>query len=76
MEYTTLSLHWFSQLASLLTPFSALAVVVVLVTILPMVMDRATAEKPKPKIASSGSRFANRQDFAANGVEIIEKGFN
>ncbi|KAK1505350.1 cytochrome P450 [Colletotrichum abscissum] len=54
----------------------ALAVVVVLVTILPMVMDRATAEKPRPKIASSGSWFANKQNFAANGVDIIEKGFN
>ncbi|KXH46562.1 cytochrome P450 [Colletotrichum nymphaeae SA-01] len=75
MDSTTLLLHWFPQLASLLSPYSALAVVVVLVTILPMVMDRATAEIPIPKIASSRSWFASRQDFAANGVEIIEKGF-
>ncbi|KAG7048104.1 cytochrome P450 [Colletotrichum scovillei] len=75
MDSTTLPLHWFPQLASLLSPYSALAVVVVLVTILPMVMDRATAEIPIPKIASSRSWFASRQDFAANGVEIIEKGF-
>ncbi|KAJ0296863.1 hypothetical protein COL516b_011249 [Colletotrichum fioriniae] len=75
MDSTTLPLHWFPQLLSLLTPYSALAVVVVLVTILPMVMDRATAEIPIPKITSSRSWFASRQDFAANGVEIIEKGF-
>ncbi|KXH28261.1 cytochrome P450 [Colletotrichum simmondsii] len=75
MDSNLLPVHWFPQLASLLTPYSALAVVVVLVTILPMVMDRATPEIPIPKVASSRSWFASRHDFAANGVEIIEKGF-
>ncbi|KAK1725124.1 hypothetical protein CaCOL14_011046 [Colletotrichum acutatum] len=75
MDSTALPLHWFPQLASLLTPYSVLAVVVVLVTILPMVMDRATTGIPIPKISSSRSWFASRQDFAVNGVEIIEKGF-
>ncbi|KAL2878418.1 hypothetical protein SGCOL_006392 [Colletotrichum sp. CLE4] len=75
MESTTVPLHWFPQLASLLTPYSALAIVVVLVTILPMVMDRAPPEISIPKVTSSNSWFASRQDFAAHGVEIIEKGF-
>ncbi|OHF03923.1 cytochrome P450 [Colletotrichum orchidophilum] len=74
MDSPKLLLDWPPLFLSYVTPGSALAVVVILVTVLPMILDQ-TAGHSIPRITSSKSWFASRKDFAAHGVEIIEKGF-
>lgn len=77
MDSTKLQPHWPLQPLHALSNLSpALAAAVALAVILPMLLSWATAGRSIPKIKSSKSWFATRQDFAAHGVEIIEKGFN
>ncbi|OHW94362.1 cytochrome p450 [Colletotrichum incanum] len=71
-----LHLHWPPQLVRLLSSTPALAAAVLLAAAISFVLNWATTDRSIPKITSSKSWFATRQDFAAHGVEIIEKGFN
>ncbi|KAK1991630.1 cytochrome P450 [Colletotrichum falcatum] len=71
-----LHIHWPPQLVRLLSSTPALSTAIVFALALSFVLSRTTANRSIPKITSSKSWFATRQDFAAHGVEIIEKGFN
>ncbi|KAF6822974.1 cytochrome p450 [Colletotrichum musicola] len=53
----------------------ALTAAIVLSVVVPLVLRWTTSDRSIPKITSSKSWFASRQDFAAHGVEIIENGF-
>ncbi|KAK1962326.1 cytochrome P450 [Colletotrichum sublineola] len=69
-----LHIHWTPQLVRL--PSSTPALFVILFAIaLWFALNRATADRSIPTIKSSKAWFSTRQDFAAHGVEIIEKGF-
>ncbi|KAK1573713.1 cytochrome P450 [Colletotrichum navitas] len=78
MDTSTISLHlhWPPQLVQLLSSTPALSAVILLALVLSFVLNRATEDRSIPKITSSKSWFATRQDFNAHGVEIIEKGFH
>ncbi|KAK2054686.1 cytochrome P450 [Colletotrichum caudatum] len=71
-----LYIPWQPQLVRLLSSTPALSAAVLFAFVLSFVLNRITANHSIPKIKSSKSWFATRQDFAAHGVEIIEKGFN
>ncbi|KAK1974769.1 cytochrome P450 [Colletotrichum cereale] len=71
-----LHIHWPPQLVRLLSSTPALSAAILIALALSFVLNRATADRSIPKITSSKSWFATRRDFAAHGVEIIEKGFN
>ncbi|GJD00033.1 cytochrome P450 [Colletotrichum higginsianum] len=70
-----LHLHWPPQMVRLLNNGPSLATAVLLAVVVSFLIQWATADRSIPKITSSKSWFATRQDFAAHGVEIIEKGF-
>ncbi|KAK2746867.1 cytochrome P450 [Colletotrichum kahawae] len=75
MNFTALPIQSSPQLVSLLRNSSALATILVLAILSPILISWMASDGAIPKITSSKSWFASRQDFAAHGVEIIEKGF-
>ncbi|KAF9871292.1 cytochrome P450 [Colletotrichum karsti] len=76
MDSTVVPLHLPPQLAGLLSNPQALAIVIALAVVVPVIINRITSDRSIPKITSSKTWFASRDDFAAHGVEIIEKGYN
>ncbi|KAL0941662.1 cytochrome p450 [Colletotrichum truncatum] len=76
MDSVIIPLHWPPQLVGKLSNGTALAGALILAALLPFVLSWITADRSIPKLTSSKSWFASRQDFATHGVEIIEKGFN
>ncbi|KAF6806103.1 cytochrome p450 [Colletotrichum sojae] len=75
MDSPVLPLHWPPQLVRLMINPQALTAAIVLSVVVPLVLRWITSYQSIPKITSSKSWFASRQDFAAHGVEIIENGF-
>lgn len=75
MDSLVLPLHWPPQLVRLMSNPQALTAAIVLSVVVPLVLRWITSDRSIPKITSSKSWFASRQDFAAHGVEIIENGF-
>ncbi|TEA18524.1 Cytochrome P450 monooxygenase ATR2 [Colletotrichum sidae] len=80
MNYTTPTtthlLHAPPLAVRLLNNPQALLATVVLAVFASLIFSWATADRSIPRITSSKSWYASRDDFRSHGVEIIAKGYN